>query len=71
MKNLLCEANGQLSSMRVAAFVVLIAVVLPPFWYALANNQPEMKLDWQNVGLLLGMFGAKAVQRANEQPTKP
>jgi len=66
MKTLLKEANGNISSMRVALFIVLVCIMAPSVYYAMMNNQPSLDLSWEQVSMLLGMFGAKAVQRKNE-----
>lgn len=64
--SLISESDGNLSSMRVGMFLILLSVLAPAVWYAFANNQPSIQVDWQQIGLIAAALGAKSIQRGSE-----
>lgn len=67
---LVAGSSGEPSTMRVAMLLVVIAMLVN--WVYLTIHTGVMqKMDWEQVSLILGMFGAKAVQTKYETLPAP
>ena len=59
------EDNGNFSSMRLAFLIAVVCIMVS--WSVVSITKGELiGFDWQEVGLFLGLFGLKGVQKFAE-----
>lgn len=64
---LVADGTSEPSTMRIAVLLI-IGAVLAQWLYLTFHTGTAQKLDWEQVGLILGTLGAKAAQSKIETP---
>lgn len=66
---LLSEGDGELSTMRVMTFIIILAILIPAVVTAI-RTQTGVELSTEQIALILGVLGVKTAQRAVESKTE-
>lgn len=69
IKDTISEDNGNTSSMRILAALVVI-VMLGNWTYFNITHGTLVSFDWQDLSLILGALGVKAYQKGRENGGK-
>ena len=69
IKNMISEDNGNTSSMRILASLVII-VMLGNWTYFNITHGTLVSFDWQDLSLILGVLGVKVYQKGKENGGK-
>lgn len=67
LAQLLSGTDGSPSTMRVGVLMVLFAILFNWVYLTVRTGEAQ-QLDWQQVAVILGSLGFKAVQTKFEQP---
>ncbi len=63
---MLSEGDGQVSTMRVLAFLVVLSILIPAVVVAIRTNT-GLSLSMEQITLILGTLGIKTFQRSVEE----
>lgn len=69
LKNLISEDNGNPSSMRILAFIVIL-IVLGNWTYFNITHNTIASFDWEEISIILGVLGIKGYQKSKEEVIK-
>jgi len=66
IKNMISEDNGNPSSMRILAFLVIL-IVMGNWTYFNITHNTISSFDWQEISMILGVLGIKGYQKSKEE----
>lgn len=62
---IISDGTGEPSTMRVAVFIIILAVLVPAAWHAISTGS-GLALSAEDITLVLGALGAKVLQKQVE-----